>query len=92
MYSFPNLEPVCCSMSCSNCCFLTCIQTSTVWITTKCEKFLKRWEYQTTYLPPYLQEETSPIQSNYRLRQNDLMLYIRYLESIILLDTVLESK
>ena len=26
MYSFPNLEPVCCSMSCSNCCFLTCIQ------------------------------------------------------------------
>ena len=28
MYSFPNLEPVCCSMSSSNCCFLTCIQTS----------------------------------------------------------------
>ena len=25
-YSFPNLEPVCCSMSGSNCCFLTCIQ------------------------------------------------------------------
>ena len=25
MYSFPNLEPVCCSMSSSNCCFLTCI-------------------------------------------------------------------
>ena len=25
MYSFPNLEPVCCSMSC---CFLTCIQIS----------------------------------------------------------------
>ena len=25
-YSFPNLEPVCCSMSSSNCCFLTCIQ------------------------------------------------------------------
>ena len=25
MYSFPNLEPVCCSMSGSNCCFLTCI-------------------------------------------------------------------
>ena len=23
MYSFPDLEPVCCSMSCSNCCFLT---------------------------------------------------------------------
>ena len=28
MYSFPNLEPVCCSMSRSNCCFLTCIQVS----------------------------------------------------------------
>ena len=25
---FPNLEPVCCSMSSSNCCFLTCIQIS----------------------------------------------------------------
>ena len=28
MYSFSYLEPVCCSMSCSNCCFLTCIQIS----------------------------------------------------------------
>ena len=28
MYSFPNLEPVCCSMSGSNCCFLTCIRIS----------------------------------------------------------------
>ena len=28
MYSFPNLEPVCCSMSISNCCFLTYIQIS----------------------------------------------------------------
>ena len=28
MYSFPNLEPVCCSMSGSNCCFLTCVQFS----------------------------------------------------------------
>ena len=27
-YPFPNLEPVCCSMSISNCCFLTCIQIS----------------------------------------------------------------
>ena len=27
-YSFPNLEPVCCSMSSSNCYFLTCIQIS----------------------------------------------------------------
>ena len=26
MYSFCYLEPVCCSMSSSNCCFLTCIQ------------------------------------------------------------------
>ena len=28
MYSFPGLEPVCCSMSSSNCCFLTWIQIS----------------------------------------------------------------
>ena len=28
MYSFPDLEPVCCSMSSSYCCFLTCIQIS----------------------------------------------------------------
>ena len=26
MYSFSYLKPVCCSMSSSNCCFLTCIQ------------------------------------------------------------------
>ena len=28
MYSFSYLEPVCCSMSSANCCFLTCIQIS----------------------------------------------------------------
>ena len=28
MYSFSYLEPVCCSMSSSKCCFLTCIQIS----------------------------------------------------------------
>ena len=28
MYSSPCLEPVCCSMSSSNCCFFTCIQIS----------------------------------------------------------------
>ena len=28
MYSFPYLEPVCCCMSISNCCFLTCILIS----------------------------------------------------------------
>ena len=28
MFSFPNVEPVCCSMSSSNCYFLTCIQVS----------------------------------------------------------------
>ena len=28
MYTFPDLELVCCSMSYSNCCFLTCIQIS----------------------------------------------------------------
>ena len=28
MYSFPDLEPVCCFMCSPNCCFLTCIQIS----------------------------------------------------------------
>jgi len=28
MYSSPDLKPVCCSMSNSNCCFLTCTQVS----------------------------------------------------------------
>ena len=28
MYSFPNLEPVCCSKTSSNCCFLTSIHIS----------------------------------------------------------------
>ena len=28
MFSFPDLEPVCCFMSSFNCCFLTCIQIS----------------------------------------------------------------
>ena len=28
---------------------LTMPKPSTVWITTNCEKFLKRWEYQTTW-------------------------------------------
>ena len=28
MFSFSYLEPLCCSMSSSNCCFLTCIQVS----------------------------------------------------------------
>jgi len=28
MYSFPSFEPVCFSMSGSNCCLLTCIQVS----------------------------------------------------------------
>ena len=28
MYSFPNFKPVCCSMSGSNYCFLTCMEVS----------------------------------------------------------------
>ena len=44
MYSFSYLEPVCCSMSSSNCCFLTCIQVSqeagqVVWYSHLFQKF-----------------------------------------------------
>ena len=46
MYSFPDLEPVCCSMSISNCCFLTCIQISqeegqVVWYSHLLKNFLQ---------------------------------------------------
>ena len=46
MYSFPNFEPVYCSMSGSNCCFLTCIQVSqeagqVVWYSHLLKKFLQ---------------------------------------------------
>ena len=33
-------------------CLLTMPNPLTVWITTNCGKFFKRWEYQTTWLPP----------------------------------------
>ena len=44
MYSFSYLEPVCCSMSSSNWCFLTCIQISqeagkVVWYSHLCQNF-----------------------------------------------------
>ena len=46
MYSFPNLEPVCCYMSNPNCCFLTCIQISqevdqVVWYSHLFQNFLQ---------------------------------------------------
>ena len=31
---------------------LTMLKPLTVWITTNCGKFFKRWEYQIPYLPP----------------------------------------
>ena len=46
MYSFPILELVCCCMSGSNCCFLTCIQISqeaakVVWYSHLLKNFLQ---------------------------------------------------
>ena len=46
MYSFCYLEPVCCPMSSSNCCFLTCIQISqeagqVVWYSHLLKNFLQ---------------------------------------------------
>ena len=46
MYSFSYLEPVCCSMSSSNCCFLTCTQVSqeagqVVWYSHLFQNFLQ---------------------------------------------------
>ena len=46
IHSFPNFEPVCCSMFDSNCCFLTCIQISqeagqVVWYSHLLKNFLQ---------------------------------------------------
>ena len=46
MYSFSCLDPVCCSMSSSNCCFLTCTQVSqeagqVVWYSRLLKNFLQ---------------------------------------------------
>ena len=46
MYSFSYLEPVCCSISSSNCCFLTCIHISqeaghVVWYSHLFQSFLQ---------------------------------------------------
>ena len=43
MHSFPSLEPVCCSMSSSNCCFLTCIQISQEAHKVVCSHLLKNF-------------------------------------------------
>ena len=40
MYSFSYLEPVCCSVSSSNCCFLTCIQISQEAVQVVCSSHL----------------------------------------------------
>ena len=40
------------SIKTSTSALLTVPKPLTVWITTDCGKFLKRWEYQNTYLPP----------------------------------------
>ena len=59
MYSFSYLEPVCCSMSNSNCCFLTCTQISqeagqVVWYSHLFQNFpqfiKKRWQEYTEEL------------------------------------------
>ena len=38
---------------------LTMLKPLTVWITTNCEKFLKRWEYQAPYLSPATCQEAT---------------------------------
>ena len=51
MYSFPDLEPVCCSMYSSNCCCLTCIQISqkagqVIWYSHLFKNFPQLWSTQ----------------------------------------------
>ena len=54
MYSFPNLEPVRCSMSSSNRCFLTCIQVSEV-VGKAGKKFPSLEEFATVCCDPHSQ-------------------------------------
>ena len=61
MYSFSYLEPVCCSTSSSNCCFLTCIQVSqeagqVVWYSHLFQNFpnLDSYYYFVKGIPLYL--------------------------------------
>ena len=52
MYSFPNLEPVCCSLLGSNCCFLNCIQISEE---AGQVAYFHLWEFSTVYCDPHSQ-------------------------------------
>ena len=51
MYSFSCLEPACCSMSSSNCCFLTCIQVSQN--TGKVVWYSHLWEFSIVCCDPH---------------------------------------
>ena len=81
MYSFPNLEPVPCSMSSSNCSFWTCIQISqeasnVVW------KFLENPPLtpQRTGIIPYslAYKITQPIKANHPIFQSLLPSEVTY--------------
>ena len=55
MYSFPDLEPVCCSMSSPNCCFLICTQISqeagqVVWYSHLIQNFPQDWK-RSVFIP-----------------------------------------
>ena len=43
---------------------LTMLKPLTVWITTNCGKFLKRWKYQTTLPVSYKQVKKQPLEPN----------------------------
>src|SRR5574342_641038 len=66
MYSFSYLEPICCSMSSSNCCFLTYIQISqeagqVVWYS--CLLMLKILQAR---LQQYVNRELPDVQASFR--------------------------
>ena len=52
---------------------LTTPKPLTMWITTNCGKFLKRWEYQTPYLPPEKPVCRSRINSQNQTGNNGLV-------------------
>ena len=50
MYSFSYLEPVCCSISSSNCCFLTCIYVSLVFPILLLSSISLHWSLRKAFL------------------------------------------
>ena len=73
MYSYSYLQPVCCSMSSSNCCFLTCLQVSqeagqVVWYSHLFQNFLQfKTVVQSETYVKIAQSSSSSLKNNFEV-------------------------